>query len=101
MLCTERLAGCEVGLELFWRSEVMKNENLTVMERFKSAVASGDWEAIPALMDADFALVEPKALPYGGTYKGADGFKSCLQKIRATTATDALEHRRTYLTDDP
>jgi ketosteroid isomerase-like protein len=79
----------------------MKNENLAVMERFKSAVASGDWEASSALMDADFAMVEPKALPYGGTYKGGDGFKSCLQKIKATLVTEALDHKRTYLTDDP
>jgi ketosteroid isomerase-like protein len=79
----------------------MQNDNLAVMQRFKSAVASGDWPAIGALMDADFALYEPAALPYGGIHRGAEGFKSCLQKIKATFATTSLKPIRTYVTDDP
>lgn len=40
---------CEDGRE---KSRVQR-ENFAVIDRFKSAVSSGDW---PALMDSDFAL---------------------------------------------
>ena len=39
----------------------MQNEILAVMDRFKSAVSSGDWPATAALVDSDCALYEPVA----------------------------------------
>lgn len=79
----------------------MQNENLAVMERFKSAVGAGDWQAIAALAHRDFALCEPAAFAYGGVHNGPEGFKACLQQIKATIATTSLQHKRTYVADDP
>jgi ketosteroid isomerase-like protein len=78
----------------------MQNDNFPIMERFKSAVVSGDWVAVATLADSDFTLYEPAALPYGGVHEGVEGFRSCLQKIKATFATISLQHIRTYVTND-
>ena len=51
-------------------------------------------------MDPDFTLREPEALPYGGDYKGIEGFKTCWNKIKATIATESLETVRTFFADD-
>jgi ketosteroid isomerase-like protein len=63
-------------------------------ERFVGAIMKGDWESARHLADPDFELREPAALPYGGIYKGIEGFQQCLaaiQKAHKTTGLDIMD----------
>ena len=49
--------------------------NLELSQRFYQAIFSGDWAFIAANTTDDFAVVEAAGLPYGGTWKGVEGFQ--------------------------
>lgn len=54
------------------------------------------------LVHPDFELREPRDLPYGGVYKGLDGFKHCWELIPASGhKTEYLNTLGTYFTEDP
>jgi uncharacterized protein len=50
------------------------NENLAILERFYKLIVDGDVESAVELLHPDYVLHEPAGLPYGGTFKGQDGF---------------------------
>lgn len=76
--------------------------NNEVKTRFVDAVFANDWQAMAALVHPDFELREPKALPYGGTYKGIEGFKKCWELIpRSSHVTEHLDTLRCHFTEDP
>ena len=70
--------------------------NLALKKRFVAALSAGDWDTGASLMHPDFELREPDALPYGGTYKGIEGFKQCLGSIAAAHKTTQMETLHTY-----
>jgi ketosteroid isomerase-like protein len=79
----------------------MANPNLEVAERFTNAVYKGDQQTLKSLLDPDFTLRQDRALPYGGVYKGADGFMTFLGAFSKTYEIEALQKTRTFTCDDP
>ncbi len=80
---------------------MVKNENYPIKERMVKAVLSGDWETAGTLLHPDFALHEPASLPFGGVYKGLEGFKEFSKIVRTFIKTESIETIRNYFTDDP
>ena len=79
----------------------MDTVNHATKKRFVEALFSDGWEALASTTHPDFELHEPDALPYGGIWKGVDGFKACWAKIRqGALDTEHLETVRTYFADD-
>jgi ketosteroid isomerase-like protein len=73
-----------------------------VKTQFVDALFSGNWEVMAGLVHPDFELREPDALPYGGVYKGLDGFKKCWELIpQVSHKADHLDTLRTYFAEDP
>ena len=77
--------------------------NNSVKTRFVDALFSNDWEAMAKLVHpTSFELREPDALPYGGVYKGLDGFKKCWELIpQSSHKAEHLDTLRCYFTEDP
>ena len=75
--------------------------NFDVKTRFVDALFAGDHETMASLVHADFELREPDALPYGGTYRGIEGFKKCWELIpQSSHQTEHLDTLRCYFTED-
>lgn len=69
--------------------------------RFVDALFANDWDTMASLIHPDFELREPDALPYGGTYRGIEGFRKCWELIpQSSHETEHLDTLRTYFTDD-
>jgi uncharacterized protein len=78
------------------------HHNNDVKTRFVDALFRNDWDEIASLVHPDFELREPAALPYGGIYKGIDGFKQCWELIpKSGHETEHLDTLRCYYTEDP
>lgn len=85
----------------FEMTEAHKRNN-DLKTAFVDALFKNDWETMTTMVHADFELREPKALPYGGTYKGIEGFKHCWDLIPASGhKTEYLTTLGTYFTEDP
>jgi uncharacterized protein len=69
-------------------------------ERFVGAIMAGDWETAGQLADPDFELREPASLPYGGIYKGIEGFQKCLAAIQKAHKTTGLDIMDSYFPAD-
>ena len=74
-----------------------ENSNLGVKDRFIAAVLAGETGALAELMDPGFELHHSADLPYGGIYRGADGFNAFLAKFNDTFAIDVLNETAVYL----
>lgn len=75
-----------------------------VKTRFVDALFSSptDWETMATLVHPDFELREPDALPYGGIFKGIEGFKECWEMIpQSSHVTEHLDTLRCHYSDDP
>ena len=70
-------------------------------EQFVGAIMAGDWESARQLADLEFELREPAALPYGGIYKGIEGFQKCLAAIQQAHKTTRLDILDSYFTSNP
>ena len=75
--------------------------NLDVQQRFVAAVFEGDAVTLTALCHTDFALEQGAAMPYAGTYRGAEGFLAFLGVFGETYDIEKLEPVRTYTCSDP
>jgi len=70
--------------------------------RFVDALFANDWDTMATLVHPDFELREPDALPYGGIYKGIEGFKACWDLIpQSSHVAEHLDTLRCYFTEDP
>ncbi len=54
---------------------------LSFCETFLAALNTGDHEAQGAMMAPDFVVVEAESLPYGGTYRGIEGWKALTKAV--------------------
>jgi len=61
----------------------MREQNLKTVQYIYERVQAGDLEALRPLFK-DFAVIEAAGLPYGGTYRGFEGF---LQMTAGFTST--------------
>jgi uncharacterized protein len=76
--------------------------NHDVKTRFVDALFAKDWETMADLVHPEFELREPDALPYGGVYKGLEGFKKCWELIpQSSHVTEHLDTLRCFFTEDP
>ena len=76
--------------------------NVAVKQKFVDALFRNDWNEMAQCVTDDVELREPDALPFGGVYKGLDGFKQCWEKIpKVSHVTESIETLHTYLTEDP
>lgn len=53
--------------------------------RFQAAFATGDRELLATLVDPEFEVLQSKNLPYGGRYRGLEGFYEFALGIFPTT----------------
>lgn len=73
-----------------------------VKTRFVEALFAGDWDTMASLVHPEFELREPDALPYGGVYRGIEGFRRCWELIpQSSHQTEHLDTLRCYFTEDP
>jgi uncharacterized protein len=65
-----------------------------VVNAFYEAAYNGDPESAMALCDNNIAVHEPPYLPYGGTYRGLDGFRELGSRIAeyADSSTAEVEY---------
>ncbi|MDR2856541.1 MAG: nuclear transport factor 2 family protein [Novosphingobium sp.] len=83
-----------------WTDEHRKN--LECKQKFVSALFVGDWEEMARLVTDDVELREPDSLPFGGIYKGLEGFRECWDKIpQVSHKTTSIETLHTFMTADP
>jgi ketosteroid isomerase-like protein len=66
----------------------MSASNRAVIERFLAAFAARDVAGQFACMHPDVEIVEPDSLPYGGTWRGHEGWRSLGRAILATFRLD-------------
>jgi uncharacterized protein len=50
-------------------------------ERFLAALRTGDTAMMGAMLHPDFELIEADSLPYGGTYRGLDGWLALTRAV--------------------
>ena len=55
-------------------------------ERFVQAIGSGDVATMTDMLDPEFEVVEADSLPYGGTYRGLDGWLTLSKAVVTTWA---------------
>jgi uncharacterized protein len=76
--------------------------NHDTKSKFVDALFANDWDTMARLVHPEFELREPDALPYGGIYKGIEGFKQCWELIpQSSHVAEHLDTLRCYLTEDP
>lgn len=56
-------------------------DNLEAIRRFYPAIMAGDVDTMRAFMAPDCVFYEPESLPYGGAYRGPDGFLGLMQVL--------------------
>ena len=50
-------------------------------DRFMAALQAGDRDALAAMMHPDFRVEEAESLPYGGVYRGVDGWLTLARAV--------------------
>ena len=76
--------------------------NLGVKQKLVDALFVNDWNAVGYCLHSSFELREPAALPFGGTYRGVEGFRKCWELIpKISHVTKRIETLHTYLTENP
>lgn len=49
--------------------------------RYSSVPSDGNWNALGAFLDPDFILFQAESLPYGGIWRGPDGFRAWMKAM--------------------
>jgi ketosteroid isomerase-like protein len=80
---------------------VSKEQNLAVKQQFVAAVFAGDKDTLRRLADPHFELHEGSAMPFVGTYRGAEGFIGFLDIFMAAFDIRRLEETGAYTSEDP
>ncbi|MEO6715916.1 MAG: nuclear transport factor 2 family protein [Novosphingobium sp.] len=75
--------------------------NSDIQQRFVAAVFAGDAATLNALCHGEFVLEQGGGMPYGETYRGAEGFLRFLGIFGETLDIEKLEPVRTYECSDP
>ncbi len=66
----------------------MSQDNVRIVQEFYAAGARGDLPAMLALLAPGFVAYESDALPYGGVYRGSEGFIQLLQRVSSLFQLD-------------
>jgi ketosteroid isomerase-like protein len=65
--------------------------NRVLCSRFLEAMASNDSAGMDALIHPEFVLIEPQGLPYGGVYKGREGWRTLVNRVIETWASFRIQ----------
>lgn len=57
---------------------------IDIVRAMQRTVGQKDWGGLRALIADDFEVCEAPSLPYGGLYRGPDGFVELIQKLYET-----------------
>jgi SnoaL-like domain len=77
-------------------------QNLATKQKLVDSLFVNDWDAFAETVTDDVKLIEPDALPFGGTYVGIAGFKEAWAKIpQVSHKTTAIATLHTYMTANP
>lgn len=55
--------------------------NIETIRDFYAAFCDGDFTRMNAILSPELILYEAKGLPYGGTYRGHEGFRDVMSKL--------------------
>jgi len=70
-------------------------DQASLVDRFLAAVASGDTDALAAILHPDFEIIEADSLPYAGTYRGLSGWLDLVAAVGRAwrgVAIELVEH---------
>lgn len=59
----------------------MSSANVELIKRAYGEFAKGNIEGGLSLLHPDISVHEPDSLPYGGTYKGIEGYKQIVARL--------------------
>lgn len=62
----------------------MSSNNIEKAQRLYDAIGAGDWATVNTILSPDVVVTEASGLPYGGTYRGHDGFLNLMEKLAET-----------------
>ncbi|RJG03161.1 nuclear transport factor 2 family protein [Noviherbaspirillum sedimenti] len=69
----------------------MHQTNKKKLEHFAVAAMSNDRVALESLLHPEFTIHEAENLPYGGVYRGVDGWLTLFGRVNSTWADLAIE----------
>jgi ketosteroid isomerase-like protein len=72
------------------------DKNIEIMNTFVGAVFAGENDKLPQYLHPDFELLHSTTVPYTGTYKGAQGFLTFLEKFMGSYDNLEMEQGDTY-----
>ena len=61
----------------------MSQENVKIIGEMYQAATRGETEKVLSALDSGVVVYEQESLPYGGVYKGYDGFQKLFQNLAA------------------
>jgi ketosteroid isomerase-like protein len=67
------------------------DDNVVLLQQMMAATGTNDWAAVESLLCDDFVIVEPPGLPYGGSHRGAAGFRHMVELFQQTWADLDIE----------
>lgn len=56
-------------------------DGVTLVEQLLERVGGQRWDELPPLLTADYEIIEPASLPWGGSHHGAEGNVALMQQI--------------------
>lgn len=74
-------------------------EKCAILNRIEQLMYQGRFEELGELVHPDFIVFEDFGMPYGGIYRGPDGFAELVSKVVATW--DGLQTECLSLLDEP
>lgn len=60
------------------------SDGVTLVGELLERVGAQRWDELSPLLTADYEIVEPASLPWGGTHHGVDGYVALMQRIGET-----------------
>ena len=85
-------------------AEIQRSEkeaaNLALGEKFYTAIFAGDWDTIAANVTDDFVVVEADSMPYGGTWKGVEGFQKLFAEMSSVHFDNMKIQRKAMTASD-
>ena len=69
-------------------------------EALQQAIIEGDCERMESFLTDDFSLNEPPALPFGGKFRGPQGYVNLIQKIGEFYKVEPLQSKLTEAGND-
>lgn len=76
------------------------DDNVKTVQKIYDAFGRGDVPAVLAQLGPELEIHEPESLPFGGVYRGPQGFLQLLSKIAETVRALEIKPERIFGQDD-